>query len=101
MQTGITYAEFIVADDKVIFICDGGSRKSTHNHKQSKADIKEDEKVLKTISEKNLLFSAQLRGIRFTLRNGRILWTLFRRKKEQNDKYFDAGCCPSSLYKEI
>ena len=50
VQTGITYAEFIVADDKVIFICDGGSRKSTHNHKQSKADIKEDEKVLKTIS---------------------------------------------------
>lgn len=71
VQTGGTYAEFIVAEDKVTFICDGGSRKSTRNYRQSKADIKEDEKVLKTISEKNLLFSAQLKRISFTLRNGR------------------------------
>ena len=59
VQTGGTYAEFIVAEDKVTFICDGGSRKSTRNYRQSKADIKEDEKVLKTISEKNLLFSVK------------------------------------------
>lgn len=71
VQTGGTYAEFVVSEDKVAFICDGGTRKSTRKYRQSKAEIKETERTLKTISEKNLLFSGQLRRIGFTLRSGR------------------------------
>ena len=56
VQIGGTYAEFIVAEDKVTFICDGGSRKSTRNYRQSKADIKEDEKVLKLSARKTVCF---------------------------------------------
>ena len=70
VQTGGTYAEFVVSEDKVAFICDGGTR-STRKYRQSKAEIKETERALKTINEKNLLFSGQLRRIEFTLRNGR------------------------------
>ena len=70
-RTGGTYADFVVTKDRVTFICDGGSRKSTRNYRQSKADITEDERVLKAISEKNLLFAGQLKRINFTLQNGK------------------------------
>ena len=71
VQTGGTYAEFVVSEEKVAFICDGGTRKSTRNYRRSKVEIKEDEQDLKTISEKNLLFSGALSRIDITFRSGR------------------------------
>lgn len=61
VETGGTYAEFTVFENRITFICDGGSRKSTRNYRRTKVEIKADEKVLKTVSEKNLLFSGQLK----------------------------------------
>ena len=71
VQTGGSYAKFVVTEDKIAFICDGGSRKSTRKYHQSKEEIIADERALKAISERNLLFSEQVRKIEFTLRDGR------------------------------
>ena len=82
VQTGGSYAKFVVTEDKVAFICDGGSRKSTRKYHQSKDDITADERVLKSISEKNLLFSEQLSRIEFTLRDGRT--AVFQKEADGN-----------------
>jgi hypothetical protein len=50
VKTGGTYAEFVVSEDTIAFICNGGSRKSTRNYRQTKNEIKANEKVLKTVS---------------------------------------------------
>ena len=71
VKTGGTYAKFVVTEENVAFICNGGFRKSTKNYRQSKKEITVDERVLKSISEKNLIFSAQLSRIEFTLHDGR------------------------------
>ena len=71
VQTGGTYAEFVVSEEKVAFICDVGTRKSTRNYRRSKVEIKEDEQDLEKISEKNLLFSGALSRIDITFRSGR------------------------------
>ena len=71
VKTGGTYAKFVVSKENVAFICNGGLRKSTRNYLQSKKEIIADEKILKAITEKNLLFSEQLKRIEFTLCDGR------------------------------
>lgn len=71
VQTGGTYVEFVVSEDNIAFICNGGSRRSTRNRGRTRAEIKEDEKHLKAIDEKNLLFSSQLNKIGITLCDGR------------------------------
>lgn len=71
VKTGGTYAKFVVSKENVAFICNGGSRKSTRNYRQSKKEIIADEKILKAITERNLLFSEQLSRIEFTLSDGR------------------------------
>ena len=88
VQTGGTYAEFVVSEDTVAFICNGGKRRSTRKYRRSKAEIKEDEKILKTISEKNLLFSAQLRRIGFTLRNAKT--AIFEKRNNDGFVSFNA-----------
>lgn len=71
VRTGGTYAEFIVFQDKISFISDGGTRKSTRNYRQTKKEIKESEKQLKSINERNLLFSGTLKRLEVTFSNGR------------------------------
>ena len=71
VRTGGTYAEFIVFQDKISFISDGGTRKSTRNYRQTKKEIKESEKLLKRINERNLLFSETLKRLEVTFSNGR------------------------------
>ena len=71
VQTGGNYVEFRVSNNNVAFICDGGSRKSTRNYHRSSSEIKADERSLKSIDEKSLLFTNQLKKIQFTLSNGR------------------------------
>ena len=56
VQTGGTYAEFIVSEDAIAFICNGGSRKSTRHYRQIKAEIKVDEKLIRTICKKICCF---------------------------------------------
>ena len=51
VKTGGTYAKFVVSKENVAFICNGGSRKSTRNYRQSKKEIIADEKTLKAITE--------------------------------------------------
>lgn len=71
VQTGGTYADFTVSDGKVAFTCDGGTRRSTRNYRRTKNEIKEDEKVLKQLTDRNLLFTAQLTRVSFTLSDKR------------------------------
>ena len=71
VQTGGTYAEFLVSENNIAFICNGGSRRSTRNFRRTKTEIKTDEKVLKAISDKNLLFTEQLSKISISLVDGR------------------------------
>lgn len=51
VQTGGTYAEFVVSKNAIAFICNGGSRKSTRHYRRQKTEIKADEELW-TISEK-------------------------------------------------
>lgn len=82
VQTGGTYVEFVLSENKIAFICDGGSRRSTRNYRQTKAEMKEDERTLRTVSEKSLLFSGQLKRIKITFSSGR---TAIFQKKEHDD----------------
>jgi len=82
VKTGGTYAEFVVSEDTIAFICNGGSRKSTRNYRQTKNEIKANEKVLKTVSEKSLLYSGQLARINISLANGK---TAAFRRVDHND----------------
>ena len=66
-----TYAEFCVSEENVAFICNGGSRRSTRNYRRTKTEIIADERVLKAINEKNLLFAETLNRISITLVDGR------------------------------
>ena len=88
VQTGGTYAEFIVSDDNVVYICDGGLRKSTRNYHRSRAEIKEVEKYLKSVSEKNLLFSQQLDRISITISDGRT--AVFQKRCHDHFCYIQA-----------
>lgn len=82
VQTGGTYAEFVVSEDAIAFICNGGSRKSTRHYRQTKAEIKIAERVLRTISEKSLLFSGQLCRITISFSNGKT--AAFRRLEQDS-----------------
>lgn len=73
VQTGGTYAEFQVSDHKIAFTCDGGSRRSTRNYRRTTSEAKTDERALKAIDDKSLLFTDQLKRIQATLSNGRII----------------------------
>ena len=82
VQTGGTYAEFVVSENKIAFICDGGARRSTRNYRQTKAEMKADELTLRTISEKSLLFSGQLERIKITFSSGRT--AVFQKTEHDN-----------------
>ena len=71
VQTDGTYVEFVVSDNSITFICDGGSRKSTRHYRITPTERRNDETVLKNLSERNLLFSGTLKRITFTLSDGR------------------------------
>lgn len=71
VQTNGTYVEFKVSDNNIAFICDGGSRKSTRHYRQTTKELKETERSLKNLTEKNVLFSGSLKRISFTLADGR------------------------------
>ena len=71
IDTGGSYAEFIVMPGKLAFICDGGSRRSTRNIKVEDKEIVVIERTLKKIDEKSLLFTGSLRRIRIAFRDGR------------------------------
>lgn len=77
VQTGGSYVEFQVSENNVAFICDGGSRKSTRNYHRSSSEIRTDERILKSIDDKSLLFTNRLKKISFTLTDGRT--AAFRR----------------------
>ena len=107
VQTGGTYVEFVVSKDTISFICDGGSRKSTRRYRRSKNEIKEDERLLKTVSELNLLFSGQLSRITISFSNGRtaafhksdhndICTITARRVTESKEKDYNYVCFTSS-----
>lgn len=96
VQTGGTYVEFVASENKITFICDGGSRRSTRNYRQTKSEIKADERTLRTISEKSLLFSGKLKRIKITFTNGR---TAAFQKAEQN-KICTITACKASESKE-
>ena len=51
IATNGTYAEFIVTDDNIAFVCDGGKKKSTKNYKEDIIKIPEMERTLKTLAE--------------------------------------------------
>ena len=76
VRTGGTYAEFQVSDHKIAFTCDGGSRRSTRNYHRTTSEIKVDERVLKTIGDKNLLFTDQLKRIQVTLQSNLMTYNL-------------------------
>lgn len=106
VQTGGTYAEFVVSENKITFICDGGSRRSTRNYRQTKAEMKADELTLRTVSEKSLLFSGQLTRIKITFSSGRaavfqktehdnISTITARKANELKEKRFDYVCFTS------
>ena len=71
VETGATYVEFVVSVQNISFTSDGGIRKSTRNYRRTAAEIHADERVLKRISDRNLLFSKQLNKITVTLMDGR------------------------------
>lgn len=71
VQTNGTYVEFIVSDDSIAFVCDGGSRKSTRHYHVSPTERKNCESILKNLTDKNLLFSGPVKKITFTLSDGR------------------------------
>lgn len=71
VQTNGTYVEFIVSDNSIAFVCDGGSRKSTRHYHVSSAERKNCEIILKSLTDKNLLFSGPVKRITFTLPDGR------------------------------
>lgn len=106
VQTGGTYAEFVVSENKIAFICDGGSRRSTINYRQTKAEMKADELTLRTVSEKSLLFSGQLKRIKITFSSGRtavfhktehhnITTITARKANEIKEKIFEYVCFTS------
>ena len=37
VKTGGTYVEFVVSEDEIAFICNGGFRKSTRHYRQTKS----------------------------------------------------------------
>lgn len=96
VQTGGTYAEFVVSENKIAFICDGGSRRSTRNYRQTKAEMKADELTLRTISEKSLLFSSQLKRIKITFSSGRT--AVFQ--KTEHDNITTINACKANEIKE-
>ncbi|SDL91230.1 hypothetical protein SAMN04487833_13822 [Sarcina sp. DSM 11001] len=89
-----------------MFICNGGSRKSTRHYRRTKNEIKADERILRTINEKSLLFSSQLNRIKITFSNGKtaafqrldhnnICTITARRVTESKEKSFDYVCFTS------
>lgn len=100
VQTGGSYVDILVSKDNIAFTCDGGSRKSTRNYHRSSTEIKTDERALKAIDDKSLLFTNQLRKIQFTLLNGRTAFfqrtdsdkfcsVIARKVTESKDKQYD------------